>query len=56
MSDPSNKKYYVDGTHFTAEGYSVWADYVVKAVKQIKSNSQSSVCRLLRHLTMGKAP
>jgi hypothetical protein len=36
MKDPSNTEYYeADGTHFTTAGYRIWAEYVLKSIKQL---------------------
>ena len=34
MQRISNLRYYAAGSHFTAEGYKIWADYVVKGLKE----------------------
>jgi lysophospholipase L1-like esterase len=35
MQDPGNTEYYVDGNHFTAAGYRIWADYVLRSLRQM---------------------
>lgn len=37
MQDPGNTEYYVDGNHFTAAGYRIWADYVLRSLRQMLS-------------------
>ena len=50
MQTPADERYYVDGTHFTAEGYSVWADYVVKALRQTRDRWYENLRILVYYL------